>query len=921
MREFPVRAQIYLMSCYLGGAVALGWMLFSYHGTPTAQDWLLCVGLAVASALCQVFVVARVGTHGQRSDHLTLTPLFAAVLLLPRPLLALVIIITFVPEWYLHRRSWFGQVFNISAYMVAATLARLCLFWFTGHYRLEDNMTLLTSNAVGLMTLLVVFEVAQTFMLAMVLKLVRGQSFRTSGLFTWESLLLEISLLCMGLGFATSWIVAPLYGVLSALPLVLIFQALHVPNLKEQATTDPKTGLANMRHFNEVFARQVERARQSYQPLSLLICDLDYLRNINNTYGHQAGDVVLQGIADTMRHHLGDSHLAARFGGEEFVILLPEVDTTEARQIAERIRSEFEQLRFAVGEHADSVNATVSIGVATYPHDGETTELLLREADMAVYQAKRDGRNQVAVAGYASRGLAGEWAREHLVPASLAQTAGPSDVRQRVQNRVQSITGSTADERPSPTGVNASTPQRASTEKQGNSRNALAPHVLAIIVGIVIAGLLMLWPGLQVAVIPWGPLLLFAALTIVAEQVAVDNTGRGKISVSIVTILSATFLYHELGILATTVAAVVSMVVKSRSLSYRMLFNFGCVLLSAEGAYWVFATAVETPLASTSIARLMLPAIAAGLTYHVINQVLLCLVRGLTEQRRPWEIWYAEYRWLWPHYAVFGALALIVALGYSIFGSIGVVAFMAPVGMMHIAIKQYLDHTKVYISELRQMNQRLNDTYQGTLEVLSRALDTRDDETEAHSQRVSRYSKAIAQQLGLPTEEIGNIEHGALLHDIGKIGVPDAILLKRGKLTSEELAQMRKHPEIGYYMIANVPFLSKAAEIVLHHHEAYDGSGYPSGLAGENIPLGARIFAVADTFDAMTHDRPYRRALPLSEAYAEIRRCRGQQFDPHIVDAFMRIPASELSDEALETPSHSDNSDSVPLEQVALAVA
>ena len=153
---------------------------------------------------------------------------------------------------------------------------------------------------------------------------------------------------------------------------------------------------------------------------------------------------------------------------------------------------------------------------------------------------------------------------------------------------------------------------------------------------------------------------------------------------------------------------------------------------------------------------------------------------------------------------------------------------------------------------------------------MSRALDTRDEETEEHSQRVKRYTGLIATQLGVPDDEREDMLRGALLHDIGKIGVPDAILLKPGRLTPDELAIMRKHPEIGYGMIAHIPFLTDAAQVVLHHHESYDGGGYPSGLAGATIPLGARIFAVADTFDAMTSDRPYRSALPVETAMQEL---------------------------------------------------
>jgi HD-GYP domain-containing protein (c-di-GMP phosphodiesterase class II) len=180
------------------------------------------------------------------------------------------------------------------------------------------------------------------------------------------------------------------------------------------------------------------------------------------------------------------------------------------------------------------------------------------------------------------------------------------------------------------------------------------------------------------------------------------------------------------------------------------------------------------------------------------------------------------------------------------------------------------------------------------LQALSRALDTRDAETEEHSQRVRRYTELIGRRFGLPDDEVAHLGRGAVLHDIGKIGVPDAILLKPDALSASEIEAMRKHPTIGYTMIAHIPFLAKAAEIVLYHHESYDGAGYPNGLAGEEIPLGARIFAVVDTLDAMTSDRPYRKALTFEEALAEIQRERGRQFDPIIADTLLSVSISEL---------------------------
>jgi putative nucleotidyltransferase with HDIG domain len=185
-------------------------------------------------------------------------------------------------------------------------------------------------------------------------------------------------------------------------------------------------------------------------------------------------------------------------------------------------------------------------------------------------------------------------------------------------------------------------------------------------------------------------------------------------------------------------------------------------------------------------------------------------------------------------------------------------------------------------------------SYDATLHALSNALDVRDSETEGHARRVVQYLELIAEELGVPASERKTLLRGALLHDVGKIGVPDEILRKPGPLTSSEWSAMRRHPAYGSRIVADIPFLECVAEIIRHHHERWDGTGYPDGLRGEEIPIGARMFAVADTFDAMTADRPYRKALDAANARAEIIECGGSQFDPRVVDAFARIPLERL---------------------------
>ena len=192
--------------------------------------------------------------------------------------------------------------------------------------------------------------------------------------------------------------------------------------------------------------------------------------------------------------------------------------------------------------------------------------------------------------------------------------------------------------------------------------------------------------------------------------------------------------------------------------------------------------------------------------------------------------------------------------------------------------------------QLRQTMTDLERSYDITLEALGDALDLKDAETEGHSKRVTAFTIAIARAMGLSGERIRIIARGAFLHDIGKMAIPDAILRKPGSLTPEETAIMREHCYRGYQMLRKIPFLSEASDIVYAHQERYDGTGYPRGLKGDEIPLGARIFSVADTLDAITSDRPYRAAQTVAAAREEVLRFSGTQFDPEVVRVFMQMP-------------------------------
>jgi response regulator RpfG family c-di-GMP phosphodiesterase len=209
--------------------------------------------------------------------------------------------------------------------------------------------------------------------------------------------------------------------------------------------------------------------------------------------------------------------------------------------------------------------------------------------------------------------------------------------------------------------------------------------------------------------------------------------------------------------------------------------------------------------------------------------------------------------------------------------------------------QDYLENlVKERTSTLSSTKRKIEHVYDTTVHALGAALDLRDPETEEHCRRVSTNSVRLGERLGICGQSLKDLKWGSYLHDIGKIGIPESILLKPGNLTEEEMSVVKKHSQLGHSMIKNIDFLEEAGQVVLFHHEKWNGEGYPVGLKGKDIPLYARIFSVSDAFDAMIVDRPYRAALPFDFIVDELRKCSGTHFDPDIVEQFLQISRSEL---------------------------
>ena len=442
-------------------------------------------------------------------------------------------------------------------------------------------------------------------------------------------------------------------------------------------------------------------------------------------------------------------------------------------------------------------------------------------------------------------------------------------------------------------------------------RDGPAPVVVAYVATVVAAAGALAWLTLRpVPPATWPLWLALAALAVGARQLKIDLYARGSTSTHLIVLIAGAATLGPTGALA--LGAAVGLLCRWRYAAYRYLFDAAMFALVAG---LLAALAARLPgLTSGAAPPLLVPTgLALGAAGYVLNHGLLVGAMALDEGLAPAAIWRERFAWLGPHYLVFGLLGAGLARVAADLGPTGALLFGAPLFALHLALQQYVARTTGDVAALRAAHDQLADEKAavegahaalaaahadlGRAQAATRAallgmLRARDHETEGHSERVVGGTLALGRHLGLAGAALEALELGAILHDLGKVGVPDAILHKPGPLTDAEWAEMRRHPAIGHELTARDPALLPAAPIVRHHHERWDGTGYPDGLGGATIPLGARIFTLADTFDAMTSDRPYRAGLAPAAAVAEIAAQAGRQFDPAVVAAFLELAAA-----------------------------
>lgn len=390
------RTQVYICTVLFAGLFVSGVALSGI--TNPLSHWPVFLVFTLLATVTQLF---KVEAPNHQLYYTTPVFLFAGLLLLPPSLFILLIIIAYTVEWAKERktkspylREWYVQPFNAAVDILAATAARWVLVLLvpsTG--LLFSPPTVLTVIAAA-----VTYVIANHLLVGLALVLAHGIPWLESGILAPENLLNDFVLVCLGYIIAILWQLNPWLILPALLTVLLMHQALLIPQLKYEAQTDAKTGLWNARHFMRLFMAEMERANRFERSLALIMADLDLLRNINNTYGHLAGDLVLEGIGNIIRSTIREYDIAGRFGGEEFVILLPEADLPEARALAERLRLAVERTPFFVPTSRTPIYVTMSFGIACFPLDAVTANALIHEADIAVYAAKLNGRNCIMAA-------------------------------------------------------------------------------------------------------------------------------------------------------------------------------------------------------------------------------------------------------------------------------------------------------------------------------------------------------------------------------------------------------------------------------------------------------------------------------------------------------------------------------------------
>lgn len=375
-------------------------------------------------------------------------------------------------------------------------------------------------------------------------------------------------------------------------------------------------------------------------------------------------------------------------------------------------------------------------------------------------------------------------------------------------------------------------------------------------------------------------ILIFGILAVASESFPVTLPKGGFVTVSYAIFYSTMILFP--GGVALSVSALGGLLVFGKAANGKFLlirvFNTSRYILSQTVAQFILKLAgIGGGLHLKT--RTLLIYIAVSIIYTIINIVFGSIGLGLLQNKSAWSIWSGNICLILPSLMALAPVGYLMAFMYYHYGLLGLFLLYIPLLASYRSFKHYIN---------------IRESHLNTVEALVQALEAKDKYTSGHSTRVEKLSVIIAKGIGMTENKIEILKYAAILHDVGKIGVSDTILNKEGKLCEVEWYSIRSHPVIGQKIIKSMKFMFDIGQVVRHHHERYDGKGYPDGIKGEEIPIESRIIAVADTYDAITSNRSYRKGKPHDEAIEELKRVAGSQLDPQLVEIFCKIVKSEI---------------------------
>ncbi|MGD9092973.1 MAG: diguanylate cyclase [Anaerolineales bacterium] len=872
MKDLSQKAKVFIL-----GVIALGTLFGVYNLVQINHRGF---GLLILAALASVVQVLKVeGSTHKSSYNISWLVYGFTLFLMGAPATFFVILVSHLVEWAWHKYPWYIQIFNIANYAIAVTAAGVV------HHLIDPGLnspSLL--GALATLAALAVFTFINHTLVGLVIWVARGQNFSQSGVFGFLTVMIDFTLIGLGTVTALVWDINPFMTVFALIPIYLIYSTLQVPALQRQTEIDPKTKLYNARYFAEALKKELDRATRFNRPLSVVLGDLDLLRNINNTYGHLAGDVVLVGVAEILQEKFRGYDLVARFGGEEFAILMPETTPEEAFPRIEEVREAIEAAEFEVSTSVTPIKATISFGVAGRNGIKKTADEIIHDADVTLYRAKLIGRNATCI--YSSEGIEEFFGTNSVDGATLndqplkSRLEAPPTPFQPNPLRDQGTKGTEKPEDPP-------------AKRKPNPLwwvNAYIGMVSLTAIGLAILSLI-LFPAPD-----WYGLVTFSLMILLTEGLSIDIYVKDtSVSTASAPLIAGTLLYGPVGALVLSLVLAATTMIKHRSKISRFIFNSSNHFISSSMCAFVV---MLTPMSFTAqpVYLQVTLAILSGSIVFFCSTLLLSGVMSLSMGEPFCQVWQERFRWLWPFYIAFGVAGYVLVLGYTTAGVIGLVAVLVPVLALRFSQIQYIENTKANVNKLHTKNEELENQSlkienlnEELLLSLANVIDLRDTYTMGHSNGVAEYADQIARELGFTSERMELMRKASLLHDIGKIGIPDAILFKPGPLTHEEFEVIKGHSGRGADIVGSNRSLRELTPIIRHHHERYDGQGYPDGLQGQEIPLEARILCVADSIQAMSSDRPYRKAMSLPDIIAELKENNGTQFDPMVVKAALKI--------------------------------